>query len=160
MTKVEDWIGRIEARSRGALMLCQWVWAFFLDDGSHVKALSRVWTNLLSSFDYFSIVIFFLNLLSYINFIRNRLYLQWRRELYTHPWNTLIDMTKTVLSFPSEHSFYPYWKNMRSLEKYVFIFSNVHFNYLEISCIYIHVFASVHSIILAGSVFSSVLSSP
>lgn len=139
--------------SQGALMPCQWVWAFFLDNGSHVKALSRVWTNLLSSFDYFSIVIFFLN-------FRNQLYLQCRREFYTHPWNTLIDMTKTVLSFPSEHSFYHYWENMRHLEKYVFIFSNVHFNYLEIYCIYIHMFASVHSIILAGSVFSSVLSSP
>ena len=66
-------------------MPCQWVGTFFLDDGSHVKALSRVLMNLLSFFDYFSIVIFFLNLLSYINFIRNWLYLQCRTEFYTQP---------------------------------------------------------------------------
>lgn len=142
VTHGEDWTACSEARSQGALMPCQWVRAPFLDDGSHVKALSRVWTNSLSFFDYFSIVIFFLNLLSYINFIRNWLYLWCRREFYTQSWNILIDMTKTILSFPSEHSLYHYWKYLRSLEKYVFIFSSVHFNYVEIECICIHVFES------------------
>lgn len=106
VTHGEDWTACSEARSQGALMPCQWVRAPFLDDGSHVKALSRRYGQI----HLVSLIIFnchfFLNLLSYINFIRNWLYLWCRREFYTQSWNILIDMTKTILSFPSTDTVY------------------------------------------------------
>lgn len=129
----------------------------FLDDASHVKALSRVWTNSLSFFDYFSIVIFFLNLLSYINFFHQKLavFMMWERILYSilkhinrHDQNnSFLSLLNTVYTITAEY--------LRSLEKYVFIFSSVHFNYVEIECICIHVFESCSFHHLSRLVFSS-----
>lgn len=53
------------------------------DGGSHAKFLSRAWMDLLSFFDYFSSVIFFLNFLSYK--FHEELCLLCERKFYTQP---------------------------------------------------------------------------